>query len=127
MKKVLIIEDEVPLLKILTQELSSKTTKTYGASNGKEGLAIAFREHPDLILLDLLMPEMDGITFLKKLREDKWGKGASVLILTNLEGDVEKTLTAIEKGVFEFLVKTRWSLRNLKKMVESKLYGKKPV
>lgn len=127
MKKVLIIEDELPLLKILMQELENKTTKVLGAANGKEGLAIALREHPDLILLDLLMPEMDGITFLKKLREDRWGKNASVLILTNLEGDVEKTLTAIEKGVFEFSVKTRWSLRNLKKMVDSKLYGKKPI
>ena len=123
LKKLLIIEDELPLLRILSREFDNKNTMVIGAADGQEGLRLALQEHPDLVLLDLIMPKIDGLTLLKKLREDDWGKNAQVLILTNLEGDAEKTLTAIENGVFEFLVKTRWSLEKLKKIVEEKLYG----
>ena len=81
----------------------------FEAKNGVEGLALALKEHPDLILLDIVMPELDGMAVLSRLREDRWGKNARVLILTNLEGDAEKTVHAITNGVFEFLVKSRSS------------------
>lgn len=121
MKKLLIIEDELPLLKILMNEFRNNRMEVIGASNGEEGLLLAFREKPDLILLDLVMPKMDGMTVLKNLREDEWGKNANVLILTNLEGNADKTLTAIDNGVFEFLIKARWSLEKLKKTVLEKM------
>jgi len=70
------------------------------------------------------MPKMDGIAMLKKLREDEWGKNASVIILTNLEGRSDATLAALDSGVFEFLVKTRISLEGLKEKIMEKLEKK---
>ncbi|OGF68951.1 hypothetical protein A3H65_00595 [Candidatus Giovannonibacteria bacterium RIFCSPLOWO2_02_FULL_45_14] len=123
-KNLLIIEDEMPLLKIMMEEFSNSNIKVMGASNGKEGLKFALDKHPDLIVLDLLMPKMDGIAMLKKLREDEWGKNASVIILTNLEGRSDATLAALDSGVFEFLVKTRISLEGLKEKIMEKLEKK---
>ena len=120
-KKILVIEDELPLLKILVSELSLEGFQVFSAGDGQEGLKLAVAKKPDLILLDLIMPKIDGMTMLKKLREDEWGKDASVLILTNLEGDTQKTLEALESGVFEFMVKSRWQLEDVKKRVKEKL------
>lgn len=57
------------------------------ALNGEDGLNAALRHHPDLILLDLAMPKMDGMTVMKYLREDPWGQTVPVIILTNLNID----------------------------------------
>ena len=57
------------------------------ASDGEEGLGISLSSHPDIILLDLLMPKMNGMSMLEKLREDDWGKDVPVIILTNLNPD----------------------------------------
>ena len=121
MKTILIIEDEKALLEILAGEFTSEGYRVFEAKNGVEGLALALKEHPDLILLDIVMPELDGMAVLSRLREDQWGKNARVLILTNLEGDAEKTVHAITNGVFEFLVKSRWTLEDLKERVKEKL------
>ncbi|MBF8250012.1 MAG: hypothetical protein HW400_613 [Candidatus Levybacteria bacterium] len=55
------------------------------AMDGEEGLKKSLDEHPDLVLLDIRMPKMDGMTMLKLLRQDVWGKDAKVIILTNLD------------------------------------------
>jgi DNA-binding response OmpR family regulator len=122
MKKLLIIEDELPLLKIMMTELKAEM-QVIGATNGKEGLAIALREKPDLILLDILIPKMNGLELLSKLREDSWGRTAPVVILTNTERRPEHAHAAFENGVFEYLSKSRWTLSTLKEMVREKLYG----
>lgn len=122
-KTLLVIEDEELLLNILVDEFASEGFRVLHASDGQEGLDLALREHPDLILLDILMPHMDGMGFLQKLRADEWGNGAAVLILTNIEGDVKKTIEAMENGVFEYLVKSRWSLEEIKERVREKLKG----
>ena len=123
-KKLLIVEDEVPLLKILMDSFYGPNLQVIGATSGKEALNLALRERPDLILLDLMIPKMDGFAVLERLRQDPWGKNAAVLILTNLEGRADKTLQALEHGVFEFLIKTRWSLSSIKKLVYGKLFPK---
>ena len=120
-KTILVVEDEEALLRLLVEEFTAEGYQVLEAKNGVDGLQIALEEHPDLILLDIIMPRLDGIATLSKLREDPWGKTARVLILTNLEGDAEKTVSAIEKGVFEFFVKSRWTLEELKKRVKEKL------
>ena len=73
------------------------------ATNGEEGLTVALRDHPNLILLDIIIPVMDGMTMLRKLREDAWGKDVPVILLTNLN-DAEKAADALEHGVYDFLV-----------------------
>jgi DNA-binding response OmpR family regulator len=106
---ILIIEDEQPLLKALTIKLENEHFTVFTAQNGEEGLALALQHHPDIILLDIVMPIMDGVTVLKHLRNDPWGKTAKVIVLSNLSQTIEED-EVIEKGVEEYLVKTNWSL-----------------
>lgn len=109
---VCIVEDEVPLLHALCDKLSREGFATLEARNGEEGLAVILREHPDLILLDIVMPKMDGMTVLKKLREDAWGKSAKVIILTNLS-DMDNMSAAIIHGSYNYLVKSDWRLEDI--------------
>lgn len=119
-KTVLIVEDEKPLLKLMTEKLEESNFNVLQALNGKTGLSSALKEHPDLILLDIIMPQMDGMTMLRELRKDEWGKEADVVILTNLS-DSEKTAEAAELGTDSYIIKTDLNLADLIKMVQSRL------
>lgn len=66
------------------------------AKDGEDGLNQALANHPDLILLDILMPKMNGLATLKKLREDDWGKTVPVILLTNLDPD-DKAIDAVSE------------------------------
>ena len=85
MKKILIIEDDKFLRELIAQKLLKENYDISEAVDGEEGLKKSLAEHPDLILLDIRMPKMDGMTMLKLLRQDPWGKDAKVIILTNLD------------------------------------------
>lgn len=119
-KKILIIEDELSLLKALSAKLTTLGLEVLTATDGAEGLAVALREHPDLILLDIIMPNMDGMTMLGKLRADAWGKNAKVIVLTNLS-DAESAEKAQAEGVFDYLIKSDWELKELLALVQKKL------
>ncbi|MDO8505509.1 MAG: response regulator [bacterium] len=122
-KIVLIVEDEVALLYAFKEEFMSAGFEVFEAKNGKEGLDIAIGKHPDMILLDILMPVMDGLTMLKKLREDAWGKNAQVIILTNLN-DVQKVSEALTSVTFDYLVKADWKIEDIVKKVKERLKDK---
>jgi DNA-binding response OmpR family regulator len=119
-KKILIVEDEETLRSALNNKLTFEGFAVLEAKNGREGLEIALSAIPDLILLDIIMPVMDGMTMLKKLREDKWGKEAKVFMLTNLS-DTEKVADAIAQGSFDYLVKTDWTLEDIIARIRKKL------
>ena len=87
MKKILVVEDELAYLKLLNSQLTEKGYQVIEAINGKIGLEKAQKENPDLILLDIRMPVMDGMAMLKLLRQEEAGKKTKVIILTNLEPD----------------------------------------
>ena len=87
MKKILIVEDELAYLNLLTRELTEKGYKVFEATNGEKGLKLAKKHKPDIILLDIRMPVMDGMTMLNILRKNEYGKTAKVIMLTNLEPD----------------------------------------
>jgi CheY-like chemotaxis protein len=87
MKKILIVEDEQAYLKLLNSQLTARGHAVVEAANGKAGLETAKKENPDLILLDIRMPVMDGLTMLDQLRKEEIGKKTKVIILTNLEPD----------------------------------------
>ena len=116
-KKILITEDEKSMLQALDDTFKSGNFDVLKAENGEKGLEVAFKEHPDVILIDILMPKMDGITMLKKLREDDWGKNVPVMILTNL-GDMEKMAEAVKDKNCNYLIKTDWSLKDIFKKVK---------
>lgn len=115
MKSVLVVEDEPSLLKILAEELTKAGLNVSTAKDGAEGLVLALKDHPDLILLDIVMPRMNGIEMLKNLWQDKWGKNAQIIFLTNVVGEAEKF------GTDEYLLKVDWKLQDIVKKVKKKL------
>ncbi|MBI3114407.1 MAG: response regulator [Candidatus Harrisonbacteria bacterium] len=117
-KKVLIVEDELPMLDALHDALELAKITGLKARDGSEGLSVALREHPAAILLDILMPVMDGFQMLERLRKDMWGKDAKVLILTNFSTD-EVRHRANEYGVLDFLVKADHGIDEIIKKVKS--------
>jgi two-component system response regulator CpxR len=119
-KIILITEDDAPIRKILSEKLISEGFSTLEAQNGEEGLKLALGEHPDLIILDLVLPKMSGMEVLKKLREDVWGKDAKVVILTNL-GDSETLSKVMESEVFDYFVKTDIKLEEFVQKIKVKL------
>lgn len=88
--------------------------------NGEEGLSAALSGHPDLILLDILMPKMDGITMLKELRKNEWGKNVQVILLTNLS-DVENISEALNNNVTDYLIKSDWNIKEVISRIKEKL------
>lgn len=119
-KKILIVEDEVPMLAALHDKFAEEGLKVILAKNGKVGLATALKTHPDIILLDILMPVMDGIKMLKRLRKDAWGKDAKVIVLSNVS-DNDRVVAAVEQGTREYFVKTAWKLDSVVKIVKEHL------
>lgn len=113
MKKILIVEDEPAYLKLLRDQLTQNNYQVIEATNGKEGLAAANLSHPDLILLDLRMPEMNGLTMLDELRKNEYGKLVKVFILTNLEPDDEILDKVLEDQPTYYLIKSDIELSEL--------------
>ena len=119
-KSILIVEDDELLLKILHDEFAKSNMKVILAHNGEEGLEAALSQHPSIILIDILMPKMDGITMLQKIREDVDGKNIPAIILTNVN-DTETVIKALETGAYDFLVKSDWDPQDLVKRVKEKI------
>jgi len=109
-KKILIVEDEAPLLRALVDKFTLEGFETIAAEDGKSGITIALKEHPDIILLDLLLPKMDGVTVMKKIREDAWGKHVPIIVLTNVSGDDKIMREVLKNEPAYYLIKTDWRL-----------------
>ena len=108
------------LLEVLKNKFTLEKFEVLQASDGKIGLEQALSNLPDIILLEIVMPIMDGMSMLAKLREDAWGKNASVILLTNLS-DESKVAEGMEHGVFDYLVKADWNIDDVVKKVRAKL------
>ena len=119
-KILLVVEDEKTLRSIMRDKFIKEGFDVLEASNGQEGLDLFIKESPNLILLDIVMPVMDGMEMLKKLREHEDGDHVPVIILTNLS-EAEKTSEAIEQGVNDYWVKTDWRLDDVVKKVKERL------
>jgi DNA-binding response OmpR family regulator len=87
MPDILIVEDEVSIASMYQFKLKKNGYKVHCAYNGAEGLKLAEKSHPDLILLDLRMPVMSGDEMLEKMRATDWGSGIRVIVLTNISKD----------------------------------------
>lgn len=112
LKKILIVEDEIPLMKALASKLKEEHFDILQAYNGSRGLETAMAEHPDLILLDLMLPQMDGMSVLRALRKDTWGKDVPIFILTNYDS-IENITEGVKNRANEFLVKSNWTLADI--------------
>ncbi len=119
-KKILVVEDEATLQKALTETLVQNGYNVLNALDGLRGLEIARKEKPDLILLDIILPKMDGFEVLKKLKEDENVSEIPIIILTNLSdaSDIQKTL---DLGATTYLVKADFHLKDVLKKIEETL------
>jgi len=111
-KKILFIEDESALQETFGDLLTEEGYQMIKAIDGQSGLRLAKSEKPDLILLDLILPKMNGFEVLEDIRKDEDIKDTPVIILTNLEsaGDVQK---AIELGAKDYLVKANYKMKEV--------------
>ena len=119
-KKLLFIEDEAAIHKTLSDVLQQEGYETISALDGEAGLQRAQAEIPDLILLDLILPKMNGFEVLQALKADEKTKGIPVIILTNLE-QMENVQKAIDLGATTYLVKANYSLEEVVRKVEEAL------
>ncbi|MCK4540139.1 response regulator [Candidatus Parcubacteria bacterium] len=120
-KTILIAEDEAAMLRALSKKFSGEGFNVLEAKDGEETLANALDKKPDLVMLDIIMPKMDGIDVMKKIREDrKWGSEVPIIMLTNLS-DAGSVSEAAKFGVYDFLVKTDWRLDDVVDLVKAKL------
>jgi len=119
-KKILVVEDEITLSDAIAAKLSIDGFKVFIANNGVDGLLLAEKELPDMILLDIVMPKMDGMEMLKELRNKDWGKEMPVIILTNFS-DNKKIAESIKHGTFDYLIKADWRIDDIVKLVKEKL------
>ncbi|MDP2951086.1 MAG: response regulator [bacterium] len=108
MLKILTIEDDKFLRELIRRKLQEVGFEAVSASSGEEGLALVKAEKPNLILLDLIMPGMDGFTTLKELQKDPLLASIPVIILSNLgqQDDIDK---AKQLGAVDFLVKAHFT------------------
>ena len=115
MKKVLLIEDEEALVKSMQMALEDRY-EVLVALNGKEGFAKAQKEQPDLIILDILLPDINGLEILRPLQEDEKTDGIKIIVATNL-GDDETISKIFAAGGKEYIVKSDWKIEDIVRKV----------
>jgi CheY-like chemotaxis protein len=112
MSTILVVDDHADTRKPLVRLLQVEGYKAIGAANALEALAAVNHMNPDLILLDVMIPPMDGLTFLMRLREDERQRELPVIVVSGLS-DPQTIARAKELGVKEHLVKTQFSSQEL--------------
>jgi len=111
---ILVVDDDAPLLTALVDKLTREGYRVFSAPNAKEGLDRAVKHKVDLILLDIMMPEMDGVSMMKEVRKKgTWGKKVPVIFLTNLDPN-DSEIKKVKGGETDFfLVKVNWTMNSL--------------
>lgn len=104
MAKILIVDDDRFTRLAVEKYLKSLGHEVLTAGNGRDGLQIARTEHPDLILLDMMMPKMDGMGFLKELRNGEFPSDVPVIALTAM-AHKEFVVNALKYGVKDYVTK----------------------
>lgn len=116
-KRVLVIEDESALLFALKAELSHEGYSVDAALSGEEGINKAITGMPDIIVLDLMLPEMSGFDVMERLNADEHTKNIPVLVVSNL-ADTEHVERGKQMGAVDYLVKTEHSLEKITQLLK---------
>ena len=118
--KIAIIEDDAAIAQMYRMKFEAEGFNVETAENGKLGLALAKEMGPDIILLDLMMPEMTGEEMLAKLRATDWGHELKIIILTN-RGEQEIPPQVAKLGVTALILKADMTPRQVAELVKRKL------
>jgi DNA-binding response OmpR family regulator len=120
MTKIAIIEDDQAISQMYRFKFEAEGYDVETAENGKFGLELAEHMKPDIILLDLMMPEMGGDEMLQLLRKKPWGKSVKVIILTNMgEQEIPETIRSL--GVSAVILKADMTPRQVAELVKKQL------
>lgn len=120
MVKIAIVEDDAAISQMYRIKFETEGCEVETAENGLLGLRLVENMRPDIILLDLMMPEMNGDEMLKRLRATDWGKTIKVVILTNM-GESEAPPGLKDLGVSAFVVKANMTPRQVAELVKKQL------
>lgn len=124
MSKILFIEDDPLIVKIYTTRLTADGYEVYSADNGEEGIKLAETRTPDLIVLDIMMPKIDGFGVLERLRSEEKTKNVPILVYSNLAQE-EEINRAKQIGATEFIIKANLSPTEM--VAKIKLYLAKNI
>jgi DNA-binding response OmpR family regulator len=120
MAKVAIIEDDLAIAQMYRLKFEAEGFDVRIAENGKLGLELCEDFKPDIILLDLMMPEMNGDEMLERLRHTEWGKNTKVVILTNV-GEQEAPEKLKDLNVSAFIVKADMTPKQVAELVKEQI------
>lgn len=120
MKKILVVDDEKSVVDVLTKKLQLEGYEVGVAYDGQEALNKIAKEKYDLILLDIIMPVLDGMSVLRRLKADEATKNIPIIVLTNLQDD-EKISEVVIAGQSDYLIKSNYSLDDLMDAVKKKI------
>lgn len=125
MKKayVLVVDDDENIRQLYNDALTLAGLDVITASTGAEAIDLALAHHPVVILMDILMPGLNGHQTVEKIRQDSWGKNAKVIYLTNLS-DPENVVKAIEQKPEEFIVKANTDVKEVVNQVRIAMHAK---
>ncbi len=126
MATILIVEDMAVFREPIAMAIEHQGHKAVQAANGQEGLVAVSQHHPQLVLLDVAMPVMDGLEFLKALRADEAHTKTPVILLTAV-GERDYVVRAAKLGARDYLLKSSFSLQELMERIEHHLSGKGEV
>lgn len=116
----MVVEDEAALQNVVVEWLKSLGYEAFGVTTGKEALEIVGKELPDLILLDIILPEINGFEVMRRLAQDPGLSKIPIIVLTNL-GDEEDRKRALELGAKNYLVKAEYDFEAMRKIIEETL------
>lgn len=117
---VLLVEDEGPAVLAIQEWLTKAGYLVSTAFSAQEGLKAALENHPDAIILDIVMPIESGLNMLPELRADSWGQDAKVVVFSNLS-DSEQKAKADKYKVEKYLVKADTPLKDLEEVIKDLL------
>jgi two-component system response regulator ArlR len=120
MVKIAIVEDDLAISQMYRLKFEGEGFTVQSAEDGKLGLELIESMKPDIVLLDLMMPEMNGDELLSRLRKTDWGKDMKVIILTNM-GEEEAPEILKSLNVSAFIVKAEMTPKQVAELVKSKL------
>lgn len=120
MKRILVVDDEKSVVEVLTKKLQLEGYDVSVALDGQEALDKISKEKFDLILLDIIMPVLDGMSVLRRLKESDETKNIPIIVLTNLQDD-DKISEVVIQGQSDYLIKANYSLDDLMAAVKKKL------
>ena len=119
-KHILLVEDDEFLAELYATKLNLEGFEVSLASDGEKGLKLIKEKNPDLVLLDIIMPKMDGFEVLKQIKADKKTKSIPVILLTNLS-QKDEVKKGLELGAVDYLIKAHFMPSEVVKKIKSAL------